>query len=326
MPRIVVFDEFGGPEVLHAVDEPLRDPGPGEARVRIEAFAVNRLDAMMRSGVSPAPVPLPGARLGIEASGVVDALGPGAPGVRVGEPVIITAVPDPAVRGTYAEYTTVPSDALFTRPAGLGSVDAAAVWVGFSTAYGALVEAAHMQPGDRVLVSAASSGVGRAAIQVAARIGAVPIAVVRTAALAEELRAAGAAFVVDDGDGLVDAVRRLTRGAGADIALDLVRGPGQRALLAATRAGGTLVAAGFLDSRPTSQPRGVPVTIVGYRGFDYLSTPDVLARMISFLDDGVRRGALLPAVGEPLDLEHVVDAHRRLEAGLNHGRKIVVTV
>ncbi|WP_238588881.1 alcohol dehydrogenase catalytic domain-containing protein [Pseudonocardia sp. HH130629-09] len=63
--------------MLRTVEEPVPDPGRDEVRVRIEAFAVNRLDVMMRSGVSPAPVPLPHARLGLEAAGVVDALGPG---------------------------------------------------------------------------------------------------------------------------------------------------------------------------------------------------------------------------------------------------------
>ncbi len=77
MSRVVVFDEFGGPDVLTVVDEPAREPTAGEVRVRIEAFAVNPLDQMMRSGTSPAPVPLPHARLGVEGTGVVDALGPG---------------------------------------------------------------------------------------------------------------------------------------------------------------------------------------------------------------------------------------------------------
>ena len=80
MPRVVVFDEFGGPDVMHVVEEPAVEPAAGEVRVRIEAFAVNPLDQMMRSGASPAPVPLPHARLGVEGTGVVDALAPGSPG------------------------------------------------------------------------------------------------------------------------------------------------------------------------------------------------------------------------------------------------------
>ena len=120
MPRVVVFDEFGGPEVMHVVEEPVVEPAAGEVRVRIEAFAVNPLDQMMRSGTSPAPVPLPHARLGVEGTGVVDALGPEVTGLEIGDPVILTAIPDASVSGSYAEYTTVPASRVVARPAGLG--------------------------------------------------------------------------------------------------------------------------------------------------------------------------------------------------------------
>ncbi len=121
MPRVVVFDEFGGPDVMHVVEEPAVEPAVGEVRVRIEAFAVNPLDQMMRSGASPAPVPLPHARLGIEGTGVVDALGPEVTGLEIGDPVILTAIPDANVRGSYAEYTTVPASRVIARAAGLQS-------------------------------------------------------------------------------------------------------------------------------------------------------------------------------------------------------------
>ncbi|MFK0171601.1 zinc-dependent alcohol dehydrogenase family protein [Streptomyces sp. NPDC090306] len=325
MPRIVVFDEFGGPEVMHVVEEPVTEPGAGEVRVRIEAFAVNPLDQMMRAGASPAPVPLPHARLGVEGAGVVDALGPGADGLRVGDPVVIAAIADAHVRGSYADYTTLPADQVFPRPAGLGVTDAAAIWVAFSTAYGALVEKAGMRPGDHVLVTAASGAVGRAAIQVARQIGAVPIAVTRHAARRDELLAAGAAAVVaTDRENVVEAVHRHTGGAGADIVLDLVRGPGQLELLRAGRPGGTLVAAGFLDPRPTPAPETPQLTVINYRGFEHTLDPAVVRRMAAFLNAGVRLGALRPAVDEVFALTDVVEAHRRFEKGLHGGRKIVV--
>lgn len=324
MPRVVVFDEFGGPDVLRIVDDPVVEPEPGEVRVRIQAFAVNPLDVMMRSGQAPAPVPLPHARLGIEGTGVIDAVGPGTPGFRIGDAVILAAVPDSSVRGSYAEYTTVPASTVVRRPSDLDVAEAAAIWVGFSTAYGALVESAGMHPGDTVLISGASGSVGRAAMQIANRIGAVPLAVTRDAGKSEELKAAGAAAVIVTGhDDVADAVRGQTDGAGADVVLDLVRGPGQRDLLRATRRHGRLVAAGFLDPRPTVEPTDGTVDIVGYRGFDYLLDPEVLARMSAFLDAAVP--ALRPAIDIPFDLDHIVDAHRRWENGLHGGKKIVVT-
>lgn len=326
MSRVVVFDVFGGPEVLHVVTEPVVEPAAGEVRVRVEAFAVNPLDAMMRSGTSPAPVPLPHARLGIEATGIVDALGPGVTGLRAGDPVIVTAIPDSSARGSYADHVTIPASAAIPRPPGLGVTEAAAIWVAYSTAYGALMETAAMRPADRVLIAGASGAVGRAALQVAGQIGAEPIAITRTTAKTGELLAAGAARVVaTDREDVVEAVRRHTGGTGADIALDLVRGPGQRDLLNATRPGGTLVAAGYLDPRPTPDPGATPVTVAGYRGFDHLLDPAVVGRMAAFLNAGVRLGALRPAIDTVFTLEDVVAAHRRFDQGRHGGRKIVVT-
>src|SRR6202012_5986307 len=129
-------------------------------------------------------------------TGVVDALGPGVTGLEAGDPVILAAIPDASVRGSYAEYTTVPASRVVARPAGLTVTEAAAVWVAYSTAYGPLVEKAGMRPGGQVLITAASGGVGRAAMQIANQIGAVPIAVARHTSKKDDLLAAGAAAVV----------------------------------------------------------------------------------------------------------------------------------
>jgi NADPH:quinone reductase-like Zn-dependent oxidoreductase len=327
MPRVVVFDEFGGPEVMHVVEEPVAQPAAGEVRVRIEAFAINPLDLMMRSGTSPAPVPLPHARLGVEATGVVDALGPGTAGLAIGDAVVITAIPDASVRGSYAEYTTVPASRVIARPAGLTVIEAAAFWVAYSTAYGALVEKARMRPGDHVLITAASGGVGRAAMQIAHQIGAAPIAVTRHPAKKDDLLAAGAAAVIaTDHVDVAEAVRHHTGGAGADIVLDLVMGPGQQDLVKAARPGATLVAAGFLDTRPTAFPTGTPLTVFSYRSFEHTLDAVVVRRMAAFLNAGVRLGALRPAVDQVFALDDVAEAHRHLEKGLHGGKKVVVRV
>ncbi|ADH68625.1 zinc-dependent alcohol dehydrogenase family protein [Nocardiopsis dassonvillei] len=326
MPRVVVFDEFGGPETMHIVEEPVSEPGSGEVRVRIEAFAVNPLDQMMRSGTSPAPVPLPHARLGIEGTGVVDALGPRVPGLKIGDPVILTAIPDAGVRGSYAEYTTVPADRVIVRPASLGVAEAAAIWVAFSTAFGALVEKARMLPGDHVLITAASGSVGRAAVQIANQIGAVPIAVTRSAAKKDVLLAAGAAAAIatDEAD-IAEAVHHHTGGTGADIILDLVMGPGQQDLLAAARPGGTLVAAGFLDPQPAPFPTGAPLTVFSYQSFEHTLDDVVVKRMSAFLNAGVRLGALQPAIDRVFTLDDIVEAHRHLEKGIHTGKIVVTT-
>jgi NADPH:quinone reductase-like Zn-dependent oxidoreductase len=326
MARVVVFDEFGGPDVLRIVDDPVIEPVAGEVRVRIEAFAINPLDVMMRSGAPMVAGSLPHARLGVEATGVIDAIGSGVVRLRLGDPVIVTAVTDVGTRGTYAEYTTITASDVIARPSELDVVDAAAIWVGFSTAYGALVEVAHLREGDTVLITAASGSVGRAAIQVARQLGAVPIAVTRDSGKSDELRAAGAELVIDSSQENIDeAARRSTNGVGVDVVLDLVRGPGQSVLLNAARTGGTLVEAGFLDERPTPQRRDERVTVVGFRAFEYLAQPEVVKRMEAFLLVGVRAGILRPEIGQIFDLDHVVDAHRRFADGQHAGRKVIVT-
>ncbi|MFK4546435.1 NADPH:quinone reductase-like Zn-dependent oxidoreductase [Streptomyces tendae] len=326
MPRVVVFDEFGGPEAMHIVEEPALEPSAGEVRVRIEAFAVNPLDQMMRSGTSPVPIPLPHARLGIEGTGVVDALGPQVTGLKIGDPVILTAIPDASVRGSYAEYTTVPANRVIVRPASLGGTEAAAIWVAFSTAFGALVEKARMQPGDHVLITAASGSVGRAAMQIANQIGALPIGVTRHAAKKDDLLAAGAtAAIATDQTDIAEAVHHHTGGTGADIILDLVTGPGQQDLLTAARPGGTLVAAGFLDPRPTPFPTGAPLTIFSYRSFEHTLDDVVVKRMSAFLNAGVRLGALQPAIDKVFTLNDIVEAHRHFEKGPHTGKVVVTT-
>ena len=325
MQRVVVFDQFGGPEVMHVVEDPIPEPATGEVRVKIEAFAVNPLDAMMRSGASPAPVALPHARLGVEATGVIDAVGPETPRLQIGDPVIVTAIPDASANGSYAQYITIPASQVIGRPAGLTIMEAAAIWVAYSTAYGALVEKARMRPGDHILITAASGSVGRAAMQIANQVGAVPIAITRDSAKTDGLLAAGAAAVIaTDRDALVDAVRHHTGHEGADIVLDLVMGPGQQDLVNAARPGATLVTAGFLDSRPTPFPRGAPLTIISYRSFEHTLDKTVVKRMAAFLNASVRLGTLRPAIDTVFSFDDVVAAHHHLEQGLHSG-KIIVT-
>jgi len=326
MPRVVVFDETGAPDVLHLADEPATEPGPGEVRVRLQAAGVNRLDQMMRSGAYPRPFRLPHARLGCEGTGIVDAVGPGTEGIAAGDPVIIAAVPAMDLNGTYAEYTVVPASTVIPRPAGLDPSGAAALWVAYSTAYGALVEKAWMRPGDRVLITAASSSVGLAAIQVANQAGAVPLAVTRTAAKKDALLAAGAAAVIAaDTDDIAATARGYTNGAGVEIILDSVMGPGLAALATAARPGGTLVTVGWLDPRPAPMPMNAPLTIYRYMSFEHVLDPVVVRRMAAFLAAGLRSGALHPAIDRTFGLDQAADAHRYLEAGQQVG-KIVLTI
>ncbi len=323
MARVVVFDEFGEADVLRFVDEPVEEPGPAELRIEIEAFGVNRLDQMMRAGHYPAPIRLPHARLGIEGTGTVDAVGPGVDGFAIGDKVIITAVPDANIRGTYAEYTIVPANRVIARPDGLDAVGAAALWVSYSTAYGALIEKATMRPGDHVLITAASSGVGLAAIQTANQIGAVPMAVTRSPEKKEALLRAGATVVFcADTEAVAEAARSYTGGGGVDIIVDSVMGPGLAQLASAAKMGGTLVTVGWLDPRPASFPMN-PLTIHRYASFEHTLNPAAVRRIASFLSAGLRSGALRPTVDRVFPFAAIADTHRYLEQGQQFGKVVV---
>lgn len=326
MSRVVVFDETGAPEVLHIVDEPVGNAGAGEVRLRIEAVGINRLDQMVRTGMSPRPIRLPHARLGVEATGTIDALGTGVEGWSIGDPVIVTAVPDMDSNGTYAEHIVLPADRVVARPPELDAISAAALWVAYSTAYGALVEKAAMQPGHHVLITAASSAVGLAAIQIANQIGAIPLAVTRRPAKQDTLLAAGAAAViVTDHDDVVEATHRHTNGAGADIILDSIMGPGLAELAgAAKRFSGTLVTVGWLDPRPAPFPAS-PITMIRYMSFEHTLDPTAVQRIAAFLTAGIRTGALHPTIDTVFTLNDIVAAHHHLEQG-HHIGKIVATI
>lgn len=324
MARVVVFDEFGGADVLRIVDEPVDEPGAAELRIKIQAFGVNRLDQMMRAGEYPAPIRLPHARLGVEGTGTVDAVGPGVEGFVIGDEVIITAVPDADVRGTYAEYTIVPASRVIPRPDGIDAIGAAALWVSYSTAYGALIEKAAMRPGDHVLITAASSGVGLAAIQIANQLGAVPLTVTRSPDKQDALLRAGAAAVFrSDRDGVAEAARSYTNGVGVDVIVDSVMGPGLAHLASAAKLGGTLVTVGWLDPRPASFPMN-PLTIHRYASFEHTLDPASVRRIAAFLSAGLRSGALRPTVDRVFPFADIAEAHRHLEQGQQMG-KIVVT-
>jgi NADPH:quinone reductase-like Zn-dependent oxidoreductase len=131
-------------------------------------------------------------------------------------------------------------------------------------------------------------------------------------------------IATDEAD-VAEAVHEHTGGTGADIVLDVVRGPGQQDLVQALRPGGTLVAAGFLDPRPAPFPASAPLTIYSYRSFEHTLDPVVVKRMAAFLNAGVRLGAVRPAVDAVFALDNVAEAHRHLEKGI-HAGKIVVTV
>ncbi|MGW7789190.1 alcohol dehydrogenase catalytic domain-containing protein, partial [Streptomyces tricolor] len=196
MATTVRFHQTGGPEVLLLEDLEPGEPGPGEVLLRIEAIGVNRADGLFRSGRYIEPVKQFPARLGTEAAGVVEAVGPEVAGFAPGQPVSVVPGFSPNDYGVYAERALVPASALLPRSPEVDPVSGAAVWMPYLTAYGALVEVTGVRAGDVAVVNAASSSLVLAAIQTANRIGAPPFAVTRTRAKRQLLLDDGAAEVI----------------------------------------------------------------------------------------------------------------------------------
>ncbi|WP_455568556.1 zinc-dependent alcohol dehydrogenase family protein [Streptomyces netropsis] len=227
MARTVRFHEHGGPDVLRLEDVEVGEPGPGEVLIRVDAIGLNRAEVLFRSGNYIETAKEFPARLGAEAAGVVEAIGTHVAGFRVGQPVSVVPAFSMNDYGVYAERAIVPAAAVLPRPDGLDPVAGAAVWMPYLTAYGALVEVGGMRAGDAVVLTAASSSVGLAAIQIANRVGAIPVATTRTPAKRDALLRAGAVEVIStDEEDVVDRVRELTGGRGAEFVFDAVAGPG----------------------------------------------------------------------------------------------------
>lgn len=329
MTRSVRIHEFGGPEVLRVEDVVIGEPGTGEVRLRIHAIGLNRTELTLRSGRLPVKPGLP-SPIGFEAAGVIEALGPDVFGFSVGDRVALVPAYGASQYGLYGETSLAPARSLVAIPDSIGFVEAAATWVAFGTAWSGLVAVGALAAGQSVLISAASSAVGLAAIQISNLLEARPIALTRTLTKAQALLDHGATAVVAvDEQDVVAEISRQTGGVGANLVFDSVGGPGFAVLARSAAAGGTLVLYGALDSRPTVVPpfdvfarnltiRGVALPAVA-------RDDRKLAELKQFVGDGLAGGALRPTIARTFGFDDIANAHRFIETGEQIG-KIVVTV
>jgi len=329
MVKVVRVHEAGGPEVLRIEDLPPTRPGPGELRLRVEAIGLNRAEVLFRSG-QYLEAPTYPSRIGYEAAGTVDAVGEGVDGFRPGDVVSVVPAFSMSQYGVYGEEAVVPARAVVKTPPGISSVQAAALWMQYLTAYGALIEIGGLAAGDFVLIPAASSSVGLAAIQIAGQVGATSIATTRTSAKKQALFDAGAAHVIaTQEEDLVAEVMRTTGGRGARLVFDPVAGPWVETLVETMAKGGTLFLYGILSMQPTPFPLFKALTngltLRGYTLFEVTSDPARLARGVAFVERGLAEGVLSPIIARTFPLEQIADAHRFMESNEQIG-KIVVTV
>ena len=328
MVKVVRVHTPGGPEALQIEDLAVGDPGPGEARVKIDAIGLNRAEAMFREGKYIQPPGYP-TRIGYEASGVVDALGEGVSNVSVGQRVSVLPMFQQGKYGVYAEAAIVPARALLPAPEGLSQVESAAIWMQYFTAM-AVTEYGKAGMGDFVMIPAASSSVGLAAIQLCNWSGATPVALTRRSGKDAALKAQGAAHVVaTEEQDLVEEIQRITGGKGARIAFDPVGGPYVDTLAQALSVDGILFIYGGLSGQPTPYPHWPAafknLSIRGWVASTIWNHPERFARGEGLIRQGLKEGRLKPVVDRVFKLDDIAEAHRYLESNRQVG-KIVVEV
>jgi NADPH:quinone reductase-like Zn-dependent oxidoreductase len=327
--KIVRFHQTGGAEVLVLDEVPLPEPGAGEVRLRVKAIGLNRAEVLFRMGRYSVQPKLP-SKLGYEASGIVEAVGPGVDAGWVGKTVSsVPAFPADAY-GVYGEVAIVPAFAIAEYPARLSFEEGTSIWMQYLTAYGALNMHGKIAKGDFALITAASSSVGLAAIEIVKAEGAISIATTRTAKKKAELLAAGADHViVMQDEKLVERVQEITGGKGARLILDAVAGSGVEALAAAASVDGIIFLYGGLGQEPTPFPFFAALTkglaVRGYTVRELIVQPDSFAAAKKYVFDHLAVGTFRPRIDKTFSLAEIVEAHRYMESNQQVG-KIVVTV
>jgi putative PIG3 family NAD(P)H quinone oxidoreductase len=323
--RAIVIARPGGPEVLELRELP--DPAPpfGHVRVRVRLAGVNRADLLQRAGFYPAPPGVPADIPGLEYVGTVDALGEGVTRLAVGDRVFGLVA-----GGAYAEALVVHEREAVRAPDALSDEQAAAVPEAFVTAYDALVVRGRLAPGERVLVHAAGSGVGTAAVQLAHALGCHVVGTSRTQDKLDRCRALGLdAGVVPERGAFAEAVLAATGGAGADVVLDLVGGAYARDDLRAAAPRGRIVLVGLtagasaeLDLRLLLSKRLELVgTVLRSRPLEEkIEAAHLLER---HLVPWLAAGALRPIVDRVLPLAEAGAAHAHVAGNATFGKVLL---
>jgi NADPH2:quinone reductase len=327
MPRAIRFDHLGGPEVLKFEDMPERKPAAGEVLLKVEAVGLNRAESMYYHGQYLENPTLPSG-LGYEALGTVTEVGPNVDESLVGKR--FGTIPGFSMNQypVLAEEAVVQASVLAAVPEAFSAVEGAAVWMQYCTAYGALVAFGKVSAGDFVLITAASSSVGLAAIQIVKAEGGVSIATTRTTAKKDQLLALGADHViVTDEEDLVSRVQEITGGKGARVVFYPVGGDYINTLGQAAANGGAIFLYGMLSGKPTPFPMtifGRNIAMYGYTFNELRNTP-AWDEMTKYIYDRLANGSFKPEIARTFPFAQSIEAYRYLESNAQIG-KVVITL
>jgi NADPH:quinone reductase-like Zn-dependent oxidoreductase len=270
------------------------------------------------------------AGVGYEAAGVVEAVGPDVDKSWLGKAV--STIPSFSMNAytMLGEEAIAPATALGEYPAKLSPAEGAAIWMQYLTAYGALVSIAHIAKGDFVLIPAASSSVGIAAIEMARAEGAVSIATTRKSNKKAELLSLGANHVIaTEEEDLIARVQQITGGKGARVIFDPVAGPSVEKLAEAAAYGGVIIEYGALSMQPTPFPLfpalTKALTVRGYMLMEVTLNPEKLAVAKKYVYDRLADGRFRPKIAKTFPFAQAADAYRYLESNAQVGKVVITT-
>ena len=329
MSKAIRFHETGGPEVLKIEDVTPQQPGTGEVRLKVQAIGLNRAESMFYRGQYLHAPNFPSG-LGYEAAGVVEAVGPDVDKSWIGKRVSVIPAFSLNDYGMAGETVLAPFAAIAEYPEKLSPVEGAAIWMQYVTAYGALITIAKVTKGDFVVIPAASSSVGLAAIEMVKAEGGISIATTRKRGKKEELKKFGADYVIaTEEEDYVARVAEITGGKGARVTFDPVGGPFLEKLAQAAQPGGIIFQYGALSAEPTPFPLflvlGKTLTVRGYMLMEITVLPDKLASAKKYVYDHLADGSFRPRIAKTFPFAETVDAYRYLESNSQIG-KVVITV
>lgn len=323
MPKAIVLEAFGGPEVLQWRDVEIPEPGSGEVLIRHTAVGLNFIDTYQRSGLYPPAQP---GGLGMEAAGVVVSVGPDVDYVVPGDRVAYTSMPP----GSYAEQRTYPADKLVKLPEGIDDQTAAAAMLKGLTAWYLLYRSYAVKPGDSVLLYAAAGGVGLITSQWAQHLGVKVIGVVSTPEKAKLATQYGCAeIVMMEAPDFIEQVRAATDGKGVAAVYDSVGRDSFIQSLDCLRPHGTMVsfgnASGPVDPvSPLELAKRGSLFLTRPALFDFISTPEDLRAAAAELFAVIESGVVKIEICQTWPLAEVADAHRALESRQTTGSTVLL--
>lgn len=340
--RALILETPDNPDSIRLLDQALPEPGKNQVRVRFTSMGLNRADLLYCQGRYFFP-PVAGSRLGFEGAGIIDKLGSGLeqshfkPGDRV---AVLPMSFDIKSQGCFADYGIYDLESLIQSPAGLDDAQTGSIWMAFLTAWGGMISCGGLKENETVVITAASSSVGIACIQIAKLYGAQVIATTSDESKSKFLSEQGADLVIvtpanlsgealeSANEDFVKQVRDFTHGNGSDLVFDAVAGPASYALVKASARGGRIVIQGMLDRRPMNIHAGVlmkrRLTLRGYTLDETLENPTQRQLAIDKISFGFIKKQLKPVIAQIHALSSYPQALAQLKQNRHIGKIVLV--